>query len=58
MTCQSSLHPGCRDRSKPVAKTGGRLAKRARLELESKTGKKVVTGENYLPPASAKKILR
>jgi DNA-damage-inducible protein D len=34
-----------------AAKTGGRIAKRARLELESKTGRKVVTGENYLPPA-------
>jgi DNA-damage-inducible protein D len=39
-----------------AAKTGGKIAKRARLELEARTGKKVVTGENYLPPASAKKI--
>ncbi len=43
--------------NKVAAKTGGRIAKRARLELESKTGRKVVTGENYLPPAtSAKKL--
>ena len=28
---------------------GGRIAKKARLELEAKTGKKVVTGENFLP---------
>ena len=43
--------------NKTAAKTGGKIAKRARLELESKTGKKVVTGENYLPPAgSAKKL--
>lgn len=28
--------------------TGGRIAKRARLELESKTGKKVISKENYL----------
>ncbi len=41
-----------------AAKTGGTIAKRARLELESKTGKKVVTGENYLPPGSAKRINR
>ena len=41
-----------------AAKTGGKIAKRARLELESKTGKNVVTGENYLPPASTKKIGR
>jgi len=39
-----------------AAKTGGKIAKRARLELEAKTGKKVVTGENYLPPNSAKQI--
>ena len=41
-----------------AAKTGGRIAKRARLELESKTGKKVVTGENYLPPGAVKRIRR
>jgi len=39
-----------------AAKTGGKIAKRARLELEAQTGKRVVTGENYLPPDSAKKI--
>jgi hypothetical protein len=39
-----------------AAKTGGRIAKRARLELEAKTGKKVVTGENYLPPSGVKRI--
>ncbi len=33
-----------------AAKTGGRLAQRARLELEGKTGKKVVSGENFLRP--------
>jgi len=36
-----------------AAKTGGRIAKRARLELESKTGRKVVSKENYLPPSKA-----
>ena len=39
-----------------AAKTGGKIAKRARLELEAKTGKKVVTGENYLPPSGAKRV--
>jgi hypothetical protein len=29
---------------------GGKIAKKARLELESKTGKGVITSENYLPP--------
>ena len=43
--------------NKAAAKTGGRIAKKARLELESKTGRKVVTRENYLPPdKSAKQI--
>ncbi len=42
--------------NKAAAKTGGKIAKRARLELEAQTGKRVVTGENYLPPGSAKKI--
>ena len=41
--------------NKSAAKTGGKIAKRARLELESKTGKKVVTGENFLPPSRVKK---
>ena len=34
-----------------AAKKGGGIAKRARKELENKTGKKVVSGSNYLPPA-------
>lgn len=38
-------------------KKGGRIAKRARLELEVKTGRKVVTGENFLSPAKAPKRL-
>ncbi len=32
-----------------AAKKGGGIAKRARKELESSTGKKVVSGSNYLP---------
>lgn len=34
-----------------AAKTGGSIAKKARLELEGKTGKRVVSAENYLPPS-------
>jgi len=34
--------------NKIPAKKGGRIAKNARLELEQKTGKKIVTPENYL----------
>lgn len=34
-----------------ASKRGGAVAKNARKELEEKTGKSVVTGENFLPPA-------
>ena len=34
-----------------AAKTGGRIAQSARLNLESKTGKPVITGDSFLPPA-------
>jgi hypothetical protein len=40
-----------------AAKAGGRIARQARNQLESQTGKSVVTGENYLPP-SARKALK
>ena len=40
-----------------AGKKGGKIAKDARLALEQKTGKKVVTGENFLPPAKPKKKL-
>ncbi|KAF0239311.1 MAG: prophage [Prolixibacteraceae bacterium] len=33
-----------------AGKKGGKIAKDARFALEQKTGKKVVTGENFLPP--------
>lgn len=42
-----------------AAKKGGEIAKHARMALEGKTGKPVVTGENFLAPtksASRKKI--
>ena len=38
-----------------AGKKGGRIAKRARQELEQKTGRSVVTGENFLPPSDGKK---
>ena len=44
--------------NKTAAKTGGRIAKKARLELESKTGRKVVTGGNYLPPSKTAKQIK
>ncbi|OXB00788.1 hypothetical protein B0A81_20315 [Flavobacterium plurextorum] len=33
-----------------ASKKGGAIAKNARIALEDKTGKSVVTGENFLPP--------
>lgn len=42
--------------NKSAARTGGKIAKGARMELEAKTGKRVVTGENYLPPGKAQRI--
>jgi DNA-damage-inducible protein D len=41
-----------------AGKKGGRIAKKARLELESKTGRSVITSENYLPPAKKQKQLK
>ncbi len=38
-----------------AGKKGGRIAKNARLALEKKTGKSVVTNESFLPPAKEKK---
>jgi hypothetical protein len=37
---------------------GGRIAKKARLELEEQTGKKVVTKDNFLPPPKSHKALK
>jgi hypothetical protein len=43
--------------NKVAGKTGGGIAKKARRELEAKTGKKVVTGESFLPPGTIKSML-
>ena len=40
-----------------AGKKGGKIAKKARLDLEQKIGKTVITGENFLPPTSARKKL-
>jgi DNA-damage-inducible protein D len=45
------------EENKLAGKKGGGIAKKARLELEDKTGKKVVTKDNFLPPqANPKKL--
>ncbi|MBI5414846.1 hypothetical protein HZA38_05030 [Candidatus Peregrinibacteria bacterium] len=45
------------EENKIPAKKGGKIAKDARKALEEKTGKSVITGENYLPPERSKKSL-
>ena len=40
-----------------AGKKGGGIAKKTRLELEEKTGKKVVSTDNYLPPQKTTKKL-
>ncbi len=42
--------------NKIPAKRGGKIAKDAKLALEEKTGKKVVSNENYLPNKKNRKI--
>jgi len=44
----------CMSANQAAAKTGGNIAKKARLELEGQTGKKVVTGQNFLPPGATR----
>jgi DNA-damage-inducible protein D len=39
-----------------AGKKGGKIAKDARVALEEKTGKKVVSTDNFLPPPKPKKI--
>ena len=41
-----------------ASKRGGSVAKNARKELEAKTGKSVITGENFLPPAKQYKEIQ
>lgn len=53
---ESDEAKGLRENAK-ASKKGGAVAKNARLELESQTGKSVVTGENFLPPAKENKSI-
>jgi DNA-damage-inducible protein D len=46
------------EENKIAGKKGGGIAKKARLELEEQTGKKVVTKENFLPPTKSHKALK
>jgi len=40
--------------NKVAGKKGGGIARKARVDLEEKTGRSVVTGENFLPPGRKK----
>ena len=44
------------EENKIPARKGGRIAKNARLELEQKTGKKVVSGKNFKALPKQKKL--
>lgn len=43
--------------NKKAAKIGGNISKRAKKDFEERTGQKVVTDENYLPPKKKQKKL-
>jgi DNA-damage-inducible protein D len=43
-------------KNETAGRKGGRIAGKARIELEEKTGKAVVSGENFLPTKAGKKI--
>ena len=44
--------------NKIAAKQGGSVAGKARIDLEKKTGKKIVSAENYLPEYKKNKKLK
>ncbi len=48
---------GMEENSK-AAKEGGKIAKDARLQLEQRTGQKVVTGDNFLPASKKPKQIK
>jgi DNA-damage-inducible protein D len=43
--------------NRAAAREGGAVAGTARKELEAKSGRRVVTGQNYLPETKRRKIL-
>ena len=46
------------EKNKVAGKRGGNVAKKARVDLESKTGKKVVSKNNFLNSSKSKKFLK
>ena len=55
-TIAESVNAVGMEENEAAGKKGGGIAKKARLELEEKTGKRVVTGQNFLPPKAGKKL--
>jgi DNA-damage-inducible protein D len=45
-------------KNKVAGRKGGGIAKKARLELEQRTGKPVVSGSNFLPPGKKRVVAR
>ncbi|WP_310625110.1 BRO family protein [Limnohabitans sp.] len=54
---QTEQAQGLQENAK-VSKEGGRVAKRAKDDLEKRTGQKVVTGSNFLPPSKTNARLK
>ena len=54
---ESTIAKGVKENA-VAGKKGGKIAKNARLALEQKTGKNIVTGENFLPPSKENKKLK
>ncbi len=52
------LFSACFESNKIPAKKGGKIARDARVALEKKIGKSIVTGKNFLPKPGNKKFLR
>lgn len=44
-------------KNQAAAKTGGGIARKARLDLEARTGQRVISGDNYLPSKKAMETL-
>jgi len=54
---ENSNATGMKENTK-AGKAGGAIAKKARMELEDKTGKKVISEANYLAPSPQKRVLK
>ena len=53
-----NTNPKGLDANKKAAKTGGKIAGDARKQLEIKSGKKVISTQNYLPEKKTKTLVQ